>query len=275
MQPLLTIGVPVYNEEKFIRATLDSLLSQSFKDFNLIVSDNCSTDYTYEIAKEYAKKDDRVTVVKQEENIGVIDNFISVLKRAKSKYFMWAGGHDIFESHYFKEGVEYLEQNPESVLAYPNTVFFDESGTLPIPSSDIDTIGLSRGKAIYKISRNLYDCSSIHGIFKLETLLNLKFHKGVGFDNLIIYQTAEKGEIKQLSQGLNRRIVRKESKQAKSERYKEAKITQANASKEMNRYIKRLFTLINKMEEISLIDKLMIYWSLVRRYGLKFNWISL
>lgn len=92
--PQVSIGMPVYNGEAFIREALDALLAQTFTDFELIISDNASTDGTEAICREYALRDKRVRYVRQAKNCGAIANFQFVLKEAVSEYFMWAAADD-------------------------------------------------------------------------------------------------------------------------------------------------------------------------------------
>lgn len=86
--------MPVYNGESYIKEALDSLLAQTVKDFELIISDNASTDSTQSICEAYAAKDSRISYVRQSENLGAANNFIYVLKAAKCEYFMWAASDD-------------------------------------------------------------------------------------------------------------------------------------------------------------------------------------
>ncbi len=98
--PRVSIGMPVYNGEKFIREALDSLLLQTFTDFELIISDNASTDGTEAICREYAEKDHRVRYVRQVENLGAIANFKFVLDEAVAEYFMWAAADDVWDKNW-------------------------------------------------------------------------------------------------------------------------------------------------------------------------------
>jgi glycosyltransferase involved in cell wall biosynthesis len=112
MYPAVSIGMPVYNGEKFIREALDSLLAQTFTDFELIISDNASTDGTEAICRKYAARDLRIRYVRQSENRGACYNFQFVLDEAKGEYFMWAAADDKWDKewiavllHNFEEGV--------------------------------------------------------------------------------------------------------------------------------------------------------------------------
>jgi glycosyltransferase involved in cell wall biosynthesis len=92
--PKISIGMPVYNGEKCIREALDALLAQTFTDFELIISDNASTDDTGPICREYATRDARVRYIRQPENKGVFANFQFVLNEAVGEYFMWNAADD-------------------------------------------------------------------------------------------------------------------------------------------------------------------------------------
>jgi glycosyltransferase involved in cell wall biosynthesis len=97
-RPELTIGMPVYNGEKYIREALDSLLKQSFRDFELIISDNASIDGTQAICQSYLDRDPRIRYVRQPANLGALKNFCFVLQEANAQYFMWAACDDIWSA---------------------------------------------------------------------------------------------------------------------------------------------------------------------------------
>src|SRR4030066_62015 len=88
--PTVSIGMPVYNGEPYIRAALESLLAQTFTDFELIISDNASTDATESICREYAARDSRIDYVRHEKNQGASANFQFVLDQARGEFFIWA-----------------------------------------------------------------------------------------------------------------------------------------------------------------------------------------
>lgn len=101
--PQVSIGMPVYNGEPFIREALDSLLAQTFTDFELIISDNGSTDATEAICKEYAAKDERIRYVRHRKNRGGSANFWFVLNEAVAKYFMWAAADDRWDHEWISK----------------------------------------------------------------------------------------------------------------------------------------------------------------------------
>jgi len=140
MPPLVSIGMPVYNGARYIREALDSLLGQTFTDFELIISDNASTDNTEAICREYAAKDERIRYIRQPHNLGASANFKFVLDEALGEYFMWAAHDDKWSSNYLLEAKKSLEKTNFS-FAFPT--FKLQSIHLPLSSKE-------RGEHIFK-----------------------------------------------------------------------------------------------------------------------------
>lgn len=117
MSTKLTIGMPVYNEEKFIQKKLDSLLSLEFKNFELIISDNNSTDSTSTICQKFANHDKRIKFYQQSENIGPWKNFGFVLEKSTSDYFVWTAADDVILPGFFEKNIKILESNNDVVCS--------------------------------------------------------------------------------------------------------------------------------------------------------------
>lgn len=115
--PQVSIGMPVYNGVPFIREALDSLLAQTFTDFELIISDNASTDGTEAICREYAAKDARIRYVRQSENRGAAANFQFVLDEAVGEYFMWAAADDVWLPKFIETCVNLLNGDQSAQMA--------------------------------------------------------------------------------------------------------------------------------------------------------------
>ncbi len=116
-KPKVSIGMPVYNGEPFIHEALDSLLKQTFTEFELIISDNASTDDTERICREYVAKDQRIRYVRQPENFGAIANFRFVLDEAIGKYFMWAAADDVWLPQFIHTCFQLLNVNLDANFA--------------------------------------------------------------------------------------------------------------------------------------------------------------
>lgn len=101
-RPVVSIGMPVYNGAKYIHEALDSLLAQTFTDFELVISDNASTDDTQAICEEYTRRDLRIRYVRQMVNKGALANFQFVLDQARGKFFMWAAADDRWDNNWIE-----------------------------------------------------------------------------------------------------------------------------------------------------------------------------
>jgi glycosyltransferase involved in cell wall biosynthesis len=116
-QPAVSVCLPIYNEARFLRAALEALLGQTWKDFELIISDNASTDGTADICREFAARDGRIKYHRNEQNIGAAANFNRVIPMASGHYFLWAGGHDLWAPDLLERSVKMLENRPDAVVA--------------------------------------------------------------------------------------------------------------------------------------------------------------
>jgi glycosyltransferase involved in cell wall biosynthesis len=126
-KPRVSIGLIVFNGERFLEETLDSLLVQTYPDFELIISDNASTDRTGEIARAYAAKDGRIRYHRNEKNLGVAGNHNRAFALAQGEYFKWATADDLCLPDHLARCVEVLDRDPTVVLVYPKTQFVDEA----------------------------------------------------------------------------------------------------------------------------------------------------
>jgi len=126
--PTVSIGLPVYNGERFIRQALDSALSQTFQDFEIIISDNYSTDGTQEICRAYAAQDSRIKYIRQDKNLGMYWNLSFVARSATGQFFTWLAHDDILEPGFLEQTLKYLSQHPRVVLAAGDFAVIDENG---------------------------------------------------------------------------------------------------------------------------------------------------
>lgn len=128
--PLISIGMPVFNGEKYVSLALDSLLAQKFKDFELIISDNGSTDRTESICRSYAARDQRIKFHREEINRGVYWNFNRVFELSRTRYFKWAAADDICAPIFLSSCIEVLENDPSIVSCHTKTKKIDHKGQI-------------------------------------------------------------------------------------------------------------------------------------------------
>jgi len=124
----LAIGLPVFQGERYLALALDSILHQSFGDFEVIISDNHSTDATEEVSRDYAKRDKRIRYVRNESNLGVARNFNQAFHLSRSAYFRWAAYDDILEPTYLQRCVEILDADQAAAVAHSHVWRIDADG---------------------------------------------------------------------------------------------------------------------------------------------------
>jgi glycosyltransferase involved in cell wall biosynthesis len=128
--PRLSIGLAVYNGENYLAESLDALLGQSYEDFELIISDNASTDKTVGICQRYAEQDSRIRYIRQPYNIGLAPNHNFVFQRARGELFKWASHDDLYARDLLQRCVDALDHHPHVVLAHSWTAIVDDSGAV-------------------------------------------------------------------------------------------------------------------------------------------------
>jgi glycosyltransferase involved in cell wall biosynthesis len=127
----VSVGVPVYNGASGLAVALDSLINQTFRDIEIIISDNASTDATPEICRWYTDKDSRISCHRQSTTISVIDNFLFVLGKARAPYFMWAAHDDVRAPDFIEKLHAALTANNSAVLAFGDIVDVRRDGVVP------------------------------------------------------------------------------------------------------------------------------------------------
>jgi glycosyltransferase involved in cell wall biosynthesis len=137
--PRLSIGVPVYNGERYVARTIECMLRQTFRDFELIIADNCSTDRTEAICREFAARDPRVRYERADRNLGIVRNFNRCVTLARGELFHWHAADDMAEPTLLEQCIAVLDADPSVVLAFARTMLIDESDSHKRPMGyDVD-----------------------------------------------------------------------------------------------------------------------------------------
>jgi glycosyltransferase involved in cell wall biosynthesis len=203
--PRLSVGLPVYNGERFLRETLDSILSQTFTDFELIISDNASSDGTGGICKRFQALDSRITYYRNEKNLGAARNYNRVFELSCGEYFKWAAHDDLYSSRVFELAVRELDNHPETVLAYPQTVLINAKGKFLRYHDDKMDLHKERPSERFKefqeVYRAPYTCNPIvGGLVRSETLRRTPcIERYVSSDMILLGELTLHGEIHELS----------------------------------------------------------------------------
>lgn len=175
--PMITVGVPVYNGERFLERAIRSLQQQDYPNFEIVISDNCSIDRTAEICHRLVAEDKRIRYHVNSANIGAVPNFAQVFSLAKGEYFMWAAYDDLWDRQCLSALVAELLPHPEAGLAHSGLVLMDETGQV-----------LSEKKFLDEDNPNHWSCTdtalrcvspargrpklnfAMYGLFRTETL---------------------------------------------------------------------------------------------------------
>ena len=219
-KPHVTVGIPVYNEEKNIASTLDSVLSQKYQNFEIIVSDNNSLDNTLKIVQEYSKNNQKITIIQNKKNQGSLENFNNLIKNAKGEYFVIAGAHDLWSENYLTELIEELDNNPKAVIAYGKTIWIDEKNEEINQTGFTDT---SDFNILQKYNLVFWgNQHALYGIIRLEVIKKTRLQKQIiGSGAVLLNELSLFGDFIVNTNAIwYRRITRaKESREQKLDRY--------------------------------------------------------
>lgn len=169
--PRLTIGLPVYNGEVYLAETLNSLLAQDFDDFELVVSDNASTDATVQIVQSFAQQDPRVRLVRNDRNMGAAYNYNRLVMESRAELFKWAGYDDLLEPSYVSSCVAALDADPEAVLAFAQATIIDASGSrVHAYEETLDVAGLTSWGRVASFAWRFNLCNACFGVMRRTSM---------------------------------------------------------------------------------------------------------
>lgn len=203
----VSIGLPVYNGARYIRESIESILSQTFSDLELIVSDNASTDATGEIATEFAARDARVRYYRNERNMGAAYNFNRVIALSTGQYFKHASYDDLLAPTYIERCVEELDGCPECVLAYCRMTKIDEQGRMveQVPAG-MDVRDPTPPRRYVHFNRVMDPgcmCDPVFGLFRKSTLDRTQYIQPfMSSDVFLLLEMTLRGEIHEIPEYL-------------------------------------------------------------------------
>lgn len=217
--PRVTVGVPVRNGMPYLAACLDSILGQSFTDFELLISDNASDDGSEELCREYQRKDSRVRYLRQEQNLGAAGNFNVLVKEARGELFKWSAADDELAPESLLDCVTALDAAGEAVvLAFTQTRWIDTEGRLiedygsDLPFDDRSPYTRLRTLLADPVHSHLFKCSAICGVVRSATLRETGLIRPFGAsDKVCLVELALRGGWVEVPQPHFRRRVHDQS----------------------------------------------------------------
>lgn len=169
--PKVSIAMPVYNGERYVAQAIESLLGQTFGDFEYVISDNASSDGTEDICRRYAAADARIRYVRRATNIGGPPNFNFVFSLSRGTYVKWATADDYSDTTFLDEAVAVLDEHPDVVLCFPRTRIIDADGN-PIRDYDdnLDLPQESPRLRFRELYRRIGLCNAQLGLMRREAM---------------------------------------------------------------------------------------------------------
>lgn len=205
-KPLVSIGMPVYNGAHYIREALDSLLAQDYPNFELIISDNASTDETQEICQGYAARDARISYHRAEQNMGAVWNYNRVFELSRGEFFMWSAHDDTRAPTYVSRCLDCLMSNQEAVLCHTQIGIIDEnSQLLRVYDTPLAAPFLCPRKRLRALLTHLYWTYVTYGLIRVEAARKTRLLQNYyGTDGGFVIELALYGQILQIPEVLFR-----------------------------------------------------------------------
>lgn len=265
--PLVTIGVPIFNEERFLESALLSLVEQTYINIKIIVFDNCSTDKTVAICESFSQQHSQLSVHLSDTNIGSLPNFIRVLEMAEGKYFMWAAGHDLWSKNYISECVKALEAQDNAAISFGTPTWVDANGqSFNRDAGWSDTRNMSAIERFFTVFWG--SMNPILGLIRRDLLLKTPIINTIGSDLIMLSNLSLLGEFIHVpSCSWSRREFRLET--THSDKINRYKMAEQGFSKSVVARVFPLFRLPFELiklvlrSEVPTTDKVIILISLV------------
>ncbi|MEB8336843.1 glycosyltransferase family 2 protein [Streptomyces endophyticus] len=174
--PRLSIGLPVYNGEEYLAESLDALLGQTYEDFELVITDNASTDGTEAICRRYAEQDARIRYIRLPRNIGAAPNHNYVFTQCHGELFKWASHDDLYARDLLRRCVLALDEYPDVILAHADQAVIDEDGKVKVPYAY--TLNTDSPRAPERFRSMLFEPGGddFYGVIRADVLRKVKPH---------------------------------------------------------------------------------------------------
>lgn len=169
--PPISVGLPVYNGENYLHEAIAHMLAQTFGDWEMVISDNASTDGTEEICREYARNDPRIRYIRQPENLGAGPNFNVVLDEARGKFFRWHSHDDGIDPTLLEKCIGVLRARPEVVICHSQIQLWDDDGkVIGEPEYKLRTDSASPRERFWDLLFVPNICTDVFGLIRHDVL---------------------------------------------------------------------------------------------------------
>lgn len=197
--PRITVGLATFNRPDGLKRTLAAVLAQTYQDLRVIVSDNCSSDSEVDrVLRDYPRRDSRVEVFRQSQNVGQLDNFRWLFEQAASEYFVWAADDDEWDPEFLEECVNLLERDAHAVLAFCHVRKKEtQSGAILIPDY-ADAVEDRSPNRLNRLATYLMNSASnecVYGVFRTRAITPWFFRRAYGNDHLAMLSVLKQGHL--------------------------------------------------------------------------------
>ncbi len=277
--PTVSVCLPVYNGERYVRETIDSVLAQTFDDLELVISDNASTDRTREICLAAAEKDARVRYFGADANRGLAWNYNHAFELASGRYLMWIGHDDLIAPDFIRQSVQVLQEDEGATVCFANADYIDAAGR------SLQRRDLANGGAAATASERFLHimddegCEPVCGLMKTEVLRRTRLHGAYAeSDRVLLAEMGLQGRFRKLSEYLFSRRVHTGSSTACADRWERSLIFDPrNARKAICPWWLELFDLLRAIGRAPLdrAERMRsykyLYWWAMRHKALLFH----
>ena len=178
-QPLVSLGIPVYNGENYLSECIECLLAQTFENFEIVISDNASTDGTQEICERYAAQDKRIRYDRCDHNLGAAPNFNRVFELSRAPYFKWVAHDDLVGKEFLEIALDIMKKDPGIVVCQADKILIDGNGepldeeatNAPITGQKLPVEPLHIGEQNWTFLRYNDVLNNCQGVFHLFGLI--------------------------------------------------------------------------------------------------------
>jgi glycosyltransferase involved in cell wall biosynthesis len=277
-KPLVTIGIPVFNGEEFVEDAVRSAMGQTFRDLEIVISDNASTDSTADILERLAAEDPRIRIFRNATNLGAAPNYNRCFEEGRGTFFKWLAHDDRMKPSFVKAAVDALTDNPRAVLVNATTEYIDEKGVC-FSSYDSELRRASGDDAVERFAAMVirsHSCVDFFGLARRDrmegSLLHGPFH---GADRAYLAQMALRGPLLQIRDPLiemrehSRRYTRMKQKLRDRESWHDARAKRGWHLPTVRLY--REYLAMVAAEDLSRAERLRCYTVLARWWVANWN----
>jgi glycosyltransferase involved in cell wall biosynthesis len=205
-QPKICLGMPLYNQTKFLTEALESLLTQTYRDFRLVIVDDSTELGPNEIVKQFAARDDRICYIKNESRKGLVDNWRACFRHAgEVDYFAWVSDHDVWHPEWLEKMVRVLNSKPNVILVYPVFVRIAATGErIDKQPRRFSTDGLNEAQRIKAVCRDARGFGKmVYGLFRACALSRAGiFRRVLAPDVVLLFELCLQGDFEQVEEEL-------------------------------------------------------------------------